>query len=368
MIRKVLLVVILSALCLFSGDAKANVIEEQMNISGARELDEAAKEAKKFDKNFSYSEKVESSAMGKEEDTDVMSIIKRAGELFFSSLKESIADTGRIMLAILIFGVALKFIPEGSPSEAAFYATYAVVFTIALFLFRQAANVAKELIEQLSFFTKAAVPVMCTLSVPSGQFASSAATAGVIAGICVVTEGVAKVLMPLTCLMAALAAANNLSSEISLKGLEKSIQKVVMWGIGIITTIFISMLKIRGITGASMDGMAGKTVKFAVGNMVPVVGGIISGSLDSIISYSKAIKSGCGAVGILAIIYIIIPPLLKIGAMLTAFRLTGIITAPVAEKRILGAVDNFADVLGMVLMLTVVVSILFIIAMGSLTV
>ena len=141
-----------------------------------------------------------------------------------------------------------------------------------------------------------------------------------------------------------------------------------MWSIGIATTIFVSLLKVRGITGASLDNVTGKTIKFAVGNMVPVVGGIISDSLESIISYSRAINGSCGAVGILAIVYMTVPPVMQIAGTLVAFRLTGIVTSPVTDGRINGAIDGFSDILGTVLIITVVTCILFIVAMGSLAI
>ncbi|MDP4118787.1 MAG: stage III sporulation protein AE [Bacillota bacterium] len=364
--KKLLLLVVL--MCFTAFAVHATEIDEQMDTAGVGELNSVSKGAQEFEGNFNYEEQVRKSVSEgvKVNGTD---IIQKAGELFFGEIRKSIADMGKIILTIIIFAIILRFVPsESTVAEAAFYVTYAVVFAMALYMFKEAAQTGTELIDELNFFVKAAVPVMCTLAVPGGQIISSTATAGIIAGICVVCEAAASVLMPMTYLMASLSAANNLSPEISLKGLERTIRRVIMWSIGIIMTVFVSLLKIRGITGASLDNVAGKTVKFAVGNMIPFVGGIISDSLENIVAYSKAIKSGCGAVGIIAIIYMIIPPLIKIAGMLAAMRITSIVTSPVADTRISGAIDNFSDILGLVLIITVVVSILFITAMGSLSV
>ena len=347
------------------GEGLEEEIKAQMDTAGVGELDSLADGAREFDENFSFDERVREEISGKNDD-ESGKIIGGVLKFFFGGFKEALSQTAKIMLAVLIFGVILRFVPDGALKDAAFYAAYAVVFTIALFMFGQAERIGKDLTEELSFFVKGAVPVMCTLAVPSGQAASSAGSAAVIGGICLFTEAASRALMPLTGLMAALAAANNLSEDISLKGLEKMFKKIIMWCIGIVMTIFVSLLKVRGLTGAALDGVAGKTVKFAVGNFIPVVGGIISDSLDSIITCSRAIKSACGAVGIIALIYMIVPPLMRIGGMLAAFRLTGIITSPVADSRISGAIDNFADIVGLILTINVAVSILFITAMGSL--
>ncbi len=364
MIKKIIPFLIIS-LC-FCMCVKGDEIREQMETADVGSLNEASKRAKEFDPEFDFEEKVYKEAKGENLGETGTTIIEKTGKLFFSSLKEALLETAKIMLAVFIFGIILRFLPDGTSSDAAFFAAYTVLFSMALYLFQKATDIACETIEEMNFFVKAAVPVMCTLSVPGGKIISSAGTAAIIGGICVVTETAARILMPLTSMMAALSAANNLSGEMSLKGLEKLIRKVIMWSVGIATTIFVTLIKIRGITGGSLDNITGKTIKFAVGNMVPVVGGIISDSLESIISYSRAVQGSCGAVGILALIYITVPPVMKIGAMLTAFRLTGIITSPVSEGRINGAIEGFSDVLGTVLIITVVVCILFITAMGSL--
>ncbi|MBQ3054027.1 MAG: stage III sporulation protein AE [Clostridia bacterium] len=343
-------------------------LDRQIDTSGIPQLNELTKSAREFDEDFDFESRVREEISGQRREGEWKNILENCVNLFFGSLKSTVADIGKIMITVIIFGIILRLIPEGTTCEIAFYCTYAVIFSICLLSFTQAAQVGKDAVAQLNFFVKGAVPVMCSLGVPSGQIISSTQIAAIIGGICVVTEGAERILMPFTCLMASLAAANNLSDEISFKGLEQTIKKVIMWFIGIVMTVFVSLLKVRGITGATIDSAGGKLVKFAVGNMIPFVGGIISDSLENIISYSKAIKAGCGAVGIIAVIYMVLPPVMKIFGMLIAFRLSEMITSPVADRRISGAISNFSDILGLVLIIVVTISILFIIAIGSLAI
>ncbi len=368
MLKKTILLLIVFLLVgfwVYAETAETSEIKEQMKNAGVEALNQASEGAKEFDPEFDFEERVFDGATGEIDRETGTDILEKTFKFFLSALKNGISETAKIMLSVFVFGIILKFLPEGISSDAAFFAAYAVLFSMALYIFQDTVIIAGETIEQMNFLVKAAIPVMCTLSVPAGKFASSAGTAAIIGGICVVTETAARFLMPLTSMMAAISAANNLSGDMSLRGLEKLIRKVVMWSVGIATTIFVSLIKIRGITGSSLDNVTGKTIKFAVGNMVPVVGGIISDSLDSIISYSGAVKSSCGAVGVLALIYITIPPVMKIAGMLLAFRLTGIVSSPVADGRINGAIESFSDILGIVLIVTVVVCILFLTAMGS---
>lgn len=362
--KKIITAILLIILCVMP--VYADNIRDHIDYAGVGRLDSAVDGARLFDPEFDFEERVYKEAKGETDGETGLKLLEKTAQLFFGAFKTGISETAKIMLALFIFSVILRFLPEGKSSEAAFFASYTVIFSIALYIFQKGAAIASETIEKINFFVKAAVPVMCTLSVPSGMFASSVGTAAIVGGICVVTEAAARILMPLTSMMAALTAANNLSAEVSLKGLEGLIRKLIMWSVGIVTTVFVSLIKIRGITGASFDNVTGKTIKFAVGNMVPVVGGIISDSLENIMSYSRAVQGSCGAVGIIALLYITIPPVMSIGGMLAAFKLTGVVTSTVADGRINGAIDGFADILGIVLIITVVVCILFITAMGSL--
>ena len=203
-------------------------------------LEDAAESAKKFDPDFDYKKEVQDGLSGK--GADGTGILKKIIIYFSDALKEGMGDAFKIMLTVFIFGIILKFIPPGSAADAAFFATNTVIFTMALFIFNKTANIAITVINEMNFFVKAAVPVMCTLSVPGGKFVSSVSTAAVIGGICAVTESAAKILMPLTCMMASLSAANNLSPEITLKGLETTIKKIISWSIGIIMTVFVSLI------------------------------------------------------------------------------------------------------------------------------
>ena len=58
--------------------------------------------------------------------------------------------------------------------------------------------------------------------------------------------------------------------------------------------------------------MTFKGAKFLIGGLVPVVGGAISEGLSSVAAALEAANKTIGALGILAMVFIVLPPLLEV--------------------------------------------------------
>jgi stage III sporulation protein AE len=75
---------------------------------------------------------------------------------------------------------------------------------------------------------------------------------------------------------------NNISEDFKINNLSKLLNQVVLWTQGIIMTVFIGMVTIRGITTSTIDAVAEKTVKFAVDNFIPIVGKSLSDAISTV--------------------------------------------------------------------------------------
>ncbi len=137
-------------------------------------------------------------------------------------------------------------------------------------------------------------------------------------------------------------------------------------GLGIVMTVFSAVLMMSGATGNALDNAGGKAIKYAVGNFIPFVGGVLSDSLESIIVYGKLIKTAAGTAGILALLYICLTPAIQMIAIIFAYKLCSVILLPVADKRITGALNDITGVMSIILAMVLCCGVLFIIAMGLL--
>jgi stage III sporulation protein AE len=82
-----------------------------------------------------------------------------------------------------------------------------------------------------------------------------------------------------------------------------------------------------------------KGVKYAVGNMLPVVGGAVAGSLGTVAAGVSLLRGVCGVSGIILIALLLIPTLVQLLLFRTALRLAATVAALLGcegEGRLLG--------------------------------
>ena len=61
--------------------------------------------------------------------------------------------------------------------------------------------------------------------------------------------------------------------------------------------VFLGVMAIKGLSGAAIDGITFKTAKYTIDKMVPVIGGMFSDSLDTLMACGLMVKNGVGIVG-----------------------------------------------------------------------
>ena len=58
--------------------------------------------------------------------------------------------------------------------------------------------------------------------------------------------------------------------------------------------LFLAVLSIQGISGQALDRLSLRAVKYVTGAAVPVVGGMMSGLLDTLLSGGMMIRNALG--------------------------------------------------------------------------
>jgi len=79
--------------------------------------------------------------------------------------------------------------------------------------------------------------------------------------------------------------------------------------INIMLILFGATITICGITASTYDNIAFKTARLAISNFVPIVGSCLSESLNSVLYSFGTIKNSTGLIGIIAIIFIALKPI-----------------------------------------------------------
>lgn len=245
-------------------------------------------------------------------------------------------------------------------SEIAFYACYSIIVMILSRSFLIAISVAKEVIVDVSDFMAAILPILVTMVSLAGGITEAATIDPIVMGAVVIIPRIySSIIIPLILISFVLQFANNLSEEHKINNLCKLTKQCIVWLQGIIITIFIALLTIRGITSNTIDAVTLKTTKFAVDNFVPIVGKAFSDAISSVAGYSLIIKNAVSGIGLIVIILIILYPILKIVLMSFIYKISAAIVEPISDKRITSTIAAAGDSLILLLSCVLAVSLMF---------
>ena len=242
-----------------------------------------------------------------------------------------------LILALLssAIGTLNSAFGENSAGRAAFFAFFAAVSALALACFNTALSYGTDVIFSMTDFMDKFTPVLIMSIFACCKPASAAAFEPVLSSaVYVVSLIIRECMVPLTTFSAVLSVAGNIGDKKSMSGFIKIVNSVNKWLMAFVITLFTGINTVYGFSVSSLDAISAKTIKFAVGSLVPVVGGFLSDSVDTVTTSASLIKNSAGAAGVIIICGICVVPVIKLGVMQLMLRLCAAFSEPVTDKRI----------------------------------
>ena len=249
----------------------------------------------------------------------------------------------QIVVMLLITGILSRMrssFSNASVAQASFRAGYIVVSSIAATMLASCIFQAGQALDTLSLMVENITPVLMALLTGLGGISTSSvlspALAALTGGIFTVMK---TVIFPAVIVTAVITIASNISSSIKLGRFTALIESGVKWFLGIVMIVFVGVIALKGITGATLDGLSFKTAKYTIDKVVPVVGGMFSDTLDTLMACGLIVKNAVGIVGLVTIGAAMLSPI----AMLTVNTFLLKFAAAVAEPF---ADDSYVTMLG----------------------
>ena len=196
---------------------------------------------------------------------------------------------------------------------------------------------------------------------------TTAALLGPMSGICaeLIESVLARWGIALSAAAAVLTVAGSLSRTIRLKRLHDLLRRILHWGVGGMLAAFMAVLSIQGRLGAGRDTAASRTARYAIENIVPVVGGKVSDSLDALLVSANVVKNALGVSGITLLLTICIAPLTRMILYTLALRTAAAIAEPMSDEGIAALAGQLADCIEMLLIVAVSAVVLLGLLAGS---
>lgn len=265
------------------------------------------------------------------------------------------------VLNTYVTGINSNFSAKGT-AEAAFFVCYAIMAGIAATAFFETVKCGRIIIENISVFMRILIPVSLASLASSGAVVSATTFEIVLMSVIGISEfAVEKFFFPIVMMSTALNIASNISNSLKADKLVGLLNKTVKWGLGIMLTLFVGITGIQGVAAGTADGLKVKVTKFATANLIPVVGGILAETVETVMNCSIVIKNAVGIVGIISVVAITVMPILKISACLILFRLCAAVVQPISDPRYVKCITELGDSVSSVLAMAVSLVVMFVI-------
>lgn len=293
MIKKIFIFLVLIIILPNYIYATDSIISSQLD---ALNLSSFISEGKKYTEdvfeNMDIDELLTSAISGKIDKSTLYEVtLKILGE----EIASAIMLLGSILIIIVIHSI-LKSIGENignnSISQIAYYAQYILIVTLIMSNFSEIISSIKETITNLVGFVNTLIPILLALIVTTGNTISANLLQPVILfSVVFISNSITLIIIPILLIATVLGIVSNISDKIQIDKLSKFLKSSIVWVLGFVITIFVSILSLEGNLTSSVDALTIKGLKAASSTFIPVVGKALGDSVDTVlrsyISYKK---------------------------------------------------------------------------------
>jgi len=362
-IMTILFLIFIPSICTATETTSQDVLQsqqEELNISSF--IKEAQKYTQNTFKDIDVNELFTSAITGKiDNDTIIKSIVSLVGK----EVLNCATVLGSILVIIIIHSI-LKSISEGlenkNVAQITYYVQYILIVTLIMANFSDILQMVKTSIQNLVGFMNSLVPLLITLMLTTGNFASAGILEPIILFIITfIGNFITTILLPFVLISTALAIISKVSSRIQVDKLSKFFNSTVVWTLGVVLTLFVGIISVEGSLSSTVDGITAKTTKAAVSNFIPVVGKILGDAVDTVMGCSNILKNAVGIVGVVVVIAICVGPIIKLAILMGLYYLAGAVCQPIADEKIVKLLEEMGNTFKMLLAIMCSVSVMLII-------
>lgn len=290
-------------------------------------------------------------------------VIEKVSSLFIGGIKESIPNIIKMTAIAILSGLVINLSKE--KNEIATTAAVAIMVTIALKTFTYTVTVANETIDGLFLFISSLMTPLATV-MTTGNMAMGGAAAATFVAMQIFIYICKSLLIPLICVITVFSVSDKIGKTPYLKGVSAILKQILKWGTGFMITAYSVVVGLQTQAASGFDSLAGKSIKYAVGSFVPVVGGALSDSLETVIAGAKTMAGALGIAGVIGVGYICIVPLINVCVVSLSFKIASAVASVTSEKRVSQVIEEFSQNIGRVSLILLSVAVMFILSLAML--
>ena len=240
-----------------------------------------------------------------------------------SALKAAFAYSVKPLAAVigvLLLSALLNSAGATAAGGEAVALSSAVSVTVTLFgaitpLFK----LTSDTLSGIGLIMKGILPVMTGIYAMSGNITAASVNSTWLMLLLTFLETLTEsLLMPLLCTCTGFIAVTTLSrftGAPDMSGVSGELKKALTFLLAAAGTVFTTVMAHQTALAKSADSVALRSLKFASGNMIPVIGGALGEAADGYLAGVSLIRSASGTLAAAAVISYVLPALLKLAVL-----------------------------------------------------
>lgn len=167
--------------------------------------------------------------------------------------------------------------------------------------------------DRLTTLTGGMIPVMGGLYALGGNMGRAAVNAELLMVFLTVCQYISTTVTPPVCAVCmSFSLMDALGVKLTLAPLGDRIKKWYASLLGLVMFLLSLALSTRSVLAGRGDTLGMRGVKYAVGNMIPMVGGAVAGTLSTVAAGVTALRGICGVSGIILVALLLLPTLVEL--------------------------------------------------------
>ncbi len=295
-------------------------------------------------------------------------VIAYMWEEFLLNLKSPIKVLISIICIVLISAVANSMggsLGNNSYKKVFEYFTALAAIGVIIEPISTAIETSADILANGSDFMISYVPVFSGIAVSSGQITSATVYNFTLLAFSEITVRLSSsIIIPILSVCMSLGIIEAINPAVKLTSLTGAVTKGVKTVLGLIMTIFIGILSLQSIVGASADSLGIKAAKYLASNFIPIIGGAVADSYSTLKTSLGVLRSGVGFYGIIVIFLMIIPPVIEL-IVISIILKAGEIASDIFEVKSVGAIlKNATSIISIMTSIVIYFGVILIISTG----
>lgn len=274
----------------------------------------------------------------------------QVGALFRVSLSTAM----KLVVVVLLCSLAESAkVEEGDGLQAVTMVGVLAITALTMTDMAAMIGLGRDTLEKMEEFSTLLLPAMAVLTAATGSITAAAARQGatVLFSQLLITA-MDRLLIPLVYAFVAVSCAHAAVHNPGLKKIADLLKNTITFFLTALMLAFVGYLTASGAIAGSVDAAAVKAAKLAISRAIPVVGGILADTSESVLAGVGALRGTVGLVGLLVVLAVCITPFLRLALQFLVYKGAAALCATIAQPKLSELIDAIGSAFGLVLGMT----------------